>query len=53
VRHWALLQVQELLEQAAMDQPVLMCLDDLQWADAGTLEALLLLSQQTAGLSIA
>ena len=29
-----------MLEQAALASPVVICLDDLQWADAGTAAAL-------------
>jgi DNA-binding CsgD family transcriptional regulator len=39
-RFWLLHDVQGLLERAAMDGPILVCLDDLQWADNGTAAAL-------------
>ncbi len=39
-RYWLLQDIQALLEQAALRQPVLVCLDDLQWADSGTSAAL-------------
>src|SRR5579859_4350105 len=32
-RYWLLQDIQALLEQAALRQPILICLDDLQWAD--------------------
>jgi hypothetical protein len=35
-RYWPLQDIQMLLEQAALRQPMLICLDDLQWADSGT-----------------
>src|SRR5271155_1877031 len=35
-RYWLLQDIQALLEQAALRQPVVICLDDLQWADSGT-----------------
>jgi hypothetical protein len=39
-RYWVLLELEALLERAALVHPMLICLDDLQWADAGTAEAL-------------
>src|SRR5437867_8506052 len=39
-RYWLLQDVQTLLERAALRQPILLCLDDLQWADGGTVAAL-------------
>ena len=50
--YWVLLELQELLERAAMRGPVLICLDDLQWTDSGTVEALRVLPARTAGLPI-
>ncbi len=50
--YWILLELQELLERAAMRGPILICLDDLQWADSGTIEALRVLPARTAGLPI-
>src|SRR2546427_2273062 len=38
-RYWLLQDIQTLLEQAALRQPVVICLDDLQWADSGTTTA--------------
>src|SRR5712671_7199089 len=38
-RYWVLLELEALLERAALEHPMLICLDDLQWADAGTVEA--------------
>src|SRR5260370_7977520 len=32
---WLLQDVQTLMERAALRQPLLVCLDDVQWADAG------------------
>src|SRR5689334_7251727 len=39
-RYWLLQDIQALLEQAALRRPILICLDDLQWADSGTRAAL-------------
>jgi len=39
-RYWLLHDIETLLEQAAIETPVLICLDDLQWADSGTAAAL-------------
>jgi DNA-binding CsgD family transcriptional regulator len=39
-RYWLLQDLEELLEATALKTPVLICLDDLQWADSGTAAAL-------------
>jgi DNA-binding CsgD family transcriptional regulator len=39
-RYWLLQDLEALLEGAALKQPLLVCLDDLQWADSGTAAAL-------------
>jgi DNA-binding CsgD family transcriptional regulator len=39
-RFWLLRDIETLLEKAAQDTPLLICLDDLQWADSGTIAAL-------------
>jgi DNA-binding CsgD family transcriptional regulator/tetratricopeptide (TPR) repeat protein len=51
-RFWRLYDIQALLEQAALDGPVLICLDDLQWADNGTAAALRVLPQRLADLPV-
>lgn len=38
-RYWTLRDIQEHLERAALRQPLLICIDDAQWADAGTAAA--------------
>ena len=50
---WLLQDVQTLLERAALRQPLLVCLDDLQWADAGCGFALRMLTQWLASLPVA
>ncbi|MGH3164319.1 MAG: ATP-binding protein, partial [Trebonia sp.] len=47
-RFWLLRELQEGLERAALRGPVLVALDDLQWADAATLAALGTLPRQLA-----
>lgn len=42
---WLLQEFQAALEQLALDRPVLICLDDLHWADAGSALAVRVLSQ--------
>ncbi len=39
-RYWLLQDLEALLEGAALKGPLLVCLDDLQWADSGTAAAL-------------
>src|SRR6266568_4382858 len=51
-RYWVLLELEALLERAALEHPVLICLDDLQWADAGTLEALRVLPARLGDVPI-
>jgi DNA-binding CsgD family transcriptional regulator len=50
---WLLQDVQTLMERAALRQPLLVCLDDVQWADAGCGFALRMLTQWLASLPIA
>jgi len=51
-RFWLLQDIQALLERAAMNGPVLVCLDDVQWADNGTAAALRALPQRLADLPV-
>src|SRR5712692_10507270 len=51
-RYWVLLELEALLERAALQHPMLICLDDLQWADAGTLEALRVLPARLGSVPI-
>jgi predicted ATPase len=51
-RYWVLLELEALLERAALEHPILICLDDLQWADAGTLAALRALPARLADVPI-
>jgi DNA-binding CsgD family transcriptional regulator len=52
-RYWLLQDLQSLLERAALDGPLLISLDDLQWADNGTAAALLALPARLADLPVA
>jgi DNA-binding CsgD family transcriptional regulator len=52
-RYWLLQDLQGLLERASLQTPLLMCLDDLQWADAGTAAALRSLPDRLATVPIA
>jgi len=51
-RYWLLQDIQALLEQAALRRPILICLDDLQWADSGTRAALRTLPARLASLPV-
>jgi DNA-binding CsgD family transcriptional regulator/tetratricopeptide (TPR) repeat protein len=50
---WLLQDLQTLMEHAALAQPLLVCLDDVQWADAGCGFALRMLTQWLASLPVA
>ena len=51
-RYWLLQDIQALLEQSALRQPILICLDDLQWADGGTRAAIRTLPSRLASLPV-
>jgi DNA-binding CsgD family transcriptional regulator len=50
---WLLQDVHTVLERAALRQPLLICLDDVQWASAGCGLALRMLTQWLASLPVA
>ncbi len=52
-RYWMLEDLAASLERAASDKPILVWLDDLQWADAGTVAALRFLPNRLASEPIA
>jgi DNA-binding CsgD family transcriptional regulator len=52
-RYWLLQDLQALLERAALEAPLLVCLDDLQWADSGTAAALRALPARLATVPVA
>lgn len=51
-RHRLLDELEALLEQAVRRSPILMCLDDMQWADTGSLVALQTLPSRLANAPI-
>src|SRR6478609_7403380 len=52
-RFWLLRDLQQLLERAALESPLLISIDDAQWADSGTIAALRTLPMRMMGLPIA
>ncbi len=52
-RYWLLQDLQAMLERAALGGPLLISLDDLQWADSGTAAALRALPVGLADLPVA
>jgi DNA-binding CsgD family transcriptional regulator len=52
-RYWLLQDLEALLERAALETPLLVCLDDLQWADSGTAAALRALPARLATVPVA
>jgi DNA-binding CsgD family transcriptional regulator len=51
--YWLLVELAELLEVRANREPLLICLDDMHWADAGSLAAVRRLTSQTVGSPVA
>jgi DNA-binding CsgD family transcriptional regulator len=51
-RYWLLEELGSLLEEAALASPVLVCIDDMHWADGGSLTALRTLPPRLADLPI-
>src|SRR3984957_5066713 len=51
-RYWLLQDLEALLEGAALKGPLLVCLDDVQWADSGTAAALRTLPSRLATVPI-
>ena len=52
-RFWLLQDLHALLERAAMQRSLMICIDDAQWADGGTVAALRALPAQLADVPIA
>ena len=52
-RYWLLHDLEGLLERAALASPLLICLDDLQWADGGTAAALRALPNRLGTVPVA
>jgi DNA-binding CsgD family transcriptional regulator len=53
LRYWLVQEIEAMLERAASVAPILVSIDDLQWADGGTIGALEGLALRLAGLPIA
>jgi DNA-binding CsgD family transcriptional regulator/tetratricopeptide (TPR) repeat protein len=51
-RFWLLRDLQQLLERAALESPLLISIDDAHWADAGTVAAIRTLPMRLMGLPI-
>jgi DNA-binding CsgD family transcriptional regulator len=49
---WHVTEIEARLERAALVEPMLICLDDVQWADAGTIAALAVLPKRLRSLPI-
>jgi DNA-binding CsgD family transcriptional regulator len=52
-RFWLLQDIQALIEEAALKDPLLICLDDLQWAGDGVAVAMRQLPRRLASLPVA
>src|SRR6478736_5686434 len=52
-RFWLMRDLQQLLERAALESPLLISIDDSHWADGGTVAALRALPMRLMGLPIA
>src|SRR6478672_155098 len=52
-RFWLLRDLQQLLERAALESPLLIAIDDAHWADGGTAAAMRTLPTRLMGLPIA
>jgi len=52
-RFWLLRDLQQLLERAALESPLLISVDDAHWADGGTVAAIRTLPMRLMGLPIA
>jgi DNA-binding CsgD family transcriptional regulator/tetratricopeptide (TPR) repeat protein len=52
-RFWLLRDLQQVLERAALESPLLISIDDSHWADSGTIAAIRTLPMRLMGLPIA
>jgi DNA-binding CsgD family transcriptional regulator len=53
LRYWLIQETEALLEQAVVDQPLLIAVDDLQWADSSSVAAIEALATRLAAMPIA
>ena len=51
-RYWLLHDIETLLERSALEGPILICLDDLQWSDSATAAALRVLPTRLGGVPV-
>jgi DNA-binding CsgD family transcriptional regulator len=52
-RHWMVDELEQRFEHVSLEQPLLVCIDDLQWADGGTIVALGTLPRRLSHVPIA
>ena len=52
-RYWLLQDLEAILERAALASPLLVCLDDMQWADSGTAAAVRTLPARLGSVPVA
>jgi DNA-binding CsgD family transcriptional regulator len=51
-RYWLLHDIEAMLQRSALDGPIIVCLDDLQWSDSATAAALRALPTRLGGVPV-